>query len=50
VIAQQHPHIGTIETLAPVVRMSRTPAAVTLPPPSLGEHTVEVLEGLRAKG
>ena len=47
---QQHPRIGAIETLAPVVRLSRTPAAVTLPPPSLGEHTREVLEGLRAKG
>jgi len=49
-MAQQHPAIGTIETLAPVVRLSRTPAAVTLPPPTLGEHTQEILEGLRAKG
>jgi crotonobetainyl-CoA:carnitine CoA-transferase CaiB-like acyl-CoA transferase len=48
VMAQQHPQIGTIETLAPVVRLSRTPAAVTLPPPSLGEHTQEILEGLRS--
>ena len=48
-LEQQHPRIGAIETLAPVVRLSRTPAAVTLPPPSLGEHTQEVLEGLKAK-
>ena len=34
------------ETLAPVVRLSRTPAEVRLPPPALGEHTAEVLAGL----
>ena len=49
-LEQQHPRIGAIETLAPVVRLSRTPAAVTLPPPSLGEHTQEILLGLRAEG
>jgi crotonobetainyl-CoA:carnitine CoA-transferase CaiB-like acyl-CoA transferase len=45
-IAQEHPAIGTVETLAPVVRLSRTPADVRLPPPALGEHTAEVLAGL----
>ena len=49
-MAQQHPRIGTVETLTPVVRLSRTPAAVALPPPALGEHTQEIVEGLRAKG
>ena len=49
VLEQQHPQIGTIETLAPVIRLSRTPADVRLPPPGLGEHTQEILEGLRAK-
>jgi formyl-CoA transferase len=49
VLSQQHPQIGIVETLAPVVRLSRTPAEVTLPPPSLGEHTREILEGLRGK-
>ena len=49
-LAQEHAQIGTIETLAPVVRLSRTPAEVTLPPPALGEHTREILEGLRAEG
>ncbi len=49
-LAQEHAQIGTVETLAPVVRLSRTPAEVTLPPPALGEHTQEILEGLRAKG
>jgi len=49
VMAQQHPQIGTVETLAPVVRLSRTPAEVTLPPPSLGEHTGEVLADLPSR-
>ena len=49
-LAQQHAQIGAIETLAPVVRLSRTPADVTLPPPALGEHTDEMLAGLRGKG
>jgi crotonobetainyl-CoA:carnitine CoA-transferase CaiB-like acyl-CoA transferase len=49
-LTQQHSQIGAIETLAPVVRLSRTPADVKLPPPALGEHTREILEGLRAKG
>ena len=49
-LAQQHAQIGAIETLAPVVRLSRTPADVTLPPPALGEHTDEILAGLRGKG
>jgi crotonobetainyl-CoA:carnitine CoA-transferase CaiB-like acyl-CoA transferase len=45
-LVQQHPQVGTVETLAPVVRLSRTPAEVRLPPPALGEHTAEVLGGL----
>ena len=49
-MTQQHPQMGAIQTLAPVVRLSRTPADVTLPPPALGEHTQEILEGLRTKG
>jgi crotonobetainyl-CoA:carnitine CoA-transferase CaiB-like acyl-CoA transferase len=47
-VVQQHPQVGTIETLAPVVRLSRTPAELRLPPPALGEHTAEVLAGLEA--
>jgi crotonobetainyl-CoA:carnitine CoA-transferase CaiB-like acyl-CoA transferase len=47
VVAQQHSHLGTVETLAPVVRLSRTPAEVRLPPPTLGEHTVDVLASLK---
>jgi len=43
---QTHPAIGTIETLGPVVKLSRTPAEVRLPPPVLGEHTAEILAAL----
>jgi formyl-CoA transferase/CoA:oxalate CoA-transferase len=48
-IAQEHARLGTVETLAPVVRLSRTPADVRLPPPALGEHTAEVLAGLKSR-
>jgi len=43
VVAQQRDDIGRIETLAPVPKLSRTPATPTLPPPALGAHTDEVL-------
>jgi len=51
-VAQHRLDIGLVETLAPVVRLSRTPAEVRLPPPALGEHTEEILKGLglRAEG
>ena len=44
-LAQQRPEL-TVETLAPVVKLSRTPADVRLPPPALGEHTEEILDQL----
>jgi len=44
-LAQQRPEL-TVETLAPVVKLSRTPADVRLPPPALGEHTKEILDQL----
>jgi crotonobetainyl-CoA:carnitine CoA-transferase CaiB-like acyl-CoA transferase len=47
ILLEQHrADIGTVETLAPVIRLSRTPAEVRLPPPALGEHTDEILKGL----
>jgi len=48
-LAQEHPELGTIENLAPVVRLSRTPAEVRLPPPVLGEHTAAVLSALKTR-
>jgi crotonobetainyl-CoA:carnitine CoA-transferase CaiB-like acyl-CoA transferase len=45
-VRQTHPQFGAVTTLGPVVKLSRTPAAVRLPPPALGEHTSEVLAAL----
>jgi crotonobetainyl-CoA:carnitine CoA-transferase CaiB-like acyl-CoA transferase len=42
-MSQAHAALGHVQTLAPVVRLSRTPAEVRLPPPALGEHTAELL-------
>jgi formyl-CoA transferase len=43
VVAQHRADIGTVETLAPVPKLSRTPANPMLPPPKLGAHTNEVI-------
>jgi formyl-CoA transferase/CoA:oxalate CoA-transferase len=42
-IEVDHPRAGRIKVVAPVVRMSGTPAVVRTPAPALGEHTDEVL-------
>ncbi|KGQ22629.2 CaiB/BaiF CoA transferase family protein [Thermus filiformis] len=42
-----HPRVGPLPTLADPLRFfSRTPLGPTTPPPLLGEHTREVLQGL----
>jgi formyl-CoA transferase len=48
-ITQTHPQAGEIQTLGPVVKLSRTPAEPQLPPPTLGEHTAAVLKSLKSK-
>ncbi len=42
----RHPEEGQIEALGVPVRFSRTPGDVRTPPPLLGEHTRQILEGL----
>src|SRR5262245_8548270 len=42
-VSQAHEALGRVEGLAPVVKLSRTPGALRLPPPALGEHTAELL-------
>jgi crotonobetainyl-CoA:carnitine CoA-transferase CaiB-like acyl-CoA transferase len=37
------PTAGSFKTVRPVARFSETPDAITCPPPTLGQHTVEVL-------
>jgi len=47
IVVQQRADIGNVETLAPVPKLSRTPANPTLPPPALGAHTDETLRSVR---
>jgi formyl-CoA transferase len=46
----EHPQRGPVDLVAPGVRLERTPALFRLPPPTLGEHTKEVLEAQAAGG
>jgi formyl-CoA transferase len=39
----EHPNAGRFATMAPVVRFSQTPTAIHSAPPTLGQHTDEVL-------
>src|SRR5215510_11379590 len=41
-----HPTVGTFKTIGPVWRFSDTGAKVQSPPPLLGQHTEEILQGL----
>lgn len=41
-----HPTCGEIKLVASPVKYSEAEPGVRTPPPTLGEHTVEVLEGL----
>ncbi len=45
-VTQKHPTSGTIRTVRPAIGLSETPAEVRLPPPTLGQHTNEVLGAL----
>jgi len=49
ILTQQRADLGRVETLAPVPKLSRTPATPTLPPPALGEHTNETLSALGSR-
>jgi len=40
----QHPTAGAVRMLGIPVRFSDTPASIRTPPPTLGQHTTEVLE------
>jgi len=49
IVTHVHPPVGEIKTLGPVVKLSRTPADTKLPPPTLGEHTAEILRSLKSE-
>ena len=42
----EHPTLGDIPQLRPIIELSDTPGAISGPPPLFGQHTVEVLEEL----
>jgi crotonobetainyl-CoA:carnitine CoA-transferase CaiB-like acyl-CoA transferase len=42
-IQQEHPVVGTVKTVGPISRMSRTPPEAGMPSPALGQHTDEVM-------
>ena len=41
-----HPRLGTVPTVSSPLRLSRTPAVTGAPPPLLGEHRLELLQGV----
>jgi len=42
----EHPVAGTVKQIGPALKFSETPCALGTPPPTLGEHTKEVLKSL----
>jgi formyl-CoA transferase len=46
VVDVDHPRLGTLRALGPVVKLSDTPASVRTAAPDLGEHTDEILREL----
>jgi crotonobetainyl-CoA:carnitine CoA-transferase CaiB-like acyl-CoA transferase len=45
-VSQEHPTWGVIRQVGVPFALSETPAAIRTPPPTLGEHTDEILDGL----
>ncbi len=45
-VAMDYPQQGRVELVAPGISLEKTPLSLRLPPPTLGEHTEEVLGGL----
>ena len=46
IVELKHPTKGTVKNIAPPWKFSETPPLMRLPPPLLGEHTLEILESL----
>ena len=42
----QHPTIGPLKLLGLPMKLAETPGSIRMPPPLLGQHTIEVLKGL----
>lgn len=41
-----HPDIGEVRQIGPVAKLSTTPATIRTAPPTLGQHTISVLQAL----
>jgi crotonobetainyl-CoA:carnitine CoA-transferase CaiB-like acyl-CoA transferase len=46
IVEQTHPTVGAVRSLGNPVHLSETPVSYRLPPPTLGQHTAEVLAAL----
>ena len=46
VLVMDHPTVGKIRTLGLPIKLSDSPGEIRLPPPTLGEHTEEILQEL----
>ena len=46
VISAEHPAIGEFKLVGMPIKLSATPAALRLPPPTVGQHNVQMLERL----
>lgn len=43
IVEIDHPTAGSFKTVRPVARFSETPDSIRIPPPTLGQHTEEIL-------
>jgi crotonobetainyl-CoA:carnitine CoA-transferase CaiB-like acyl-CoA transferase len=46
IVEQTHSTVGTVRSVGNPVHLSETPVSYRLPPPTLGQHTAEVLAAL----
>jgi crotonobetainyl-CoA:carnitine CoA-transferase CaiB-like acyl-CoA transferase len=46
IVQLEHPLLGAIKTIANPIRLSDTPVSYRLPPPLVGEHGSDILQGL----
>ncbi len=46
IVEIKHPTLDVVRSIANPVRLSATPVLYRLPPPLLGEHSVEILQSL----